>query len=83
MPYEVMIHKKAEKKFEKLDDGDLKERLREAFKLLAEPFNLDTIKIQGEENTYRTRIGKYRILEIIKGGKVYIVDFDVRGKIYK
>jgi len=83
MVLQVLIHKKAQRKFEKLDDNDLKERLREAFRLLCEPFSLDTIKIQGEEGTYRTRIGKYRILWILEDGIAYITDFDVRGKIYK
>lgn len=83
MAYQVLIHKRARRKFEKLKDHELKERLREVFRLLSEPFSLDTIKIQGEEHTYRTRLGKYRILEIIQEGVVYVVDFDVRGKIYK
>ncbi len=83
MPYQVLIHKKTQKKFDKLDDNELKERLREVFKLLVEPFNLDTIKISGEEHTYRTRVGKYRILEIIREGVVYVADFDTRGRIYK
>jgi len=80
---QVVIHKKAKKKFEKIADSGLKERLKDAFKLLSDPFSLDTIKIKGEEHTYRTRIGKYRILFIIEDKTVYIVDFDTRGKVYK
>ncbi len=83
MPYAVMIHKKAQDKFNKIREQELKDRLREVFKLLSEPFNLDTIKIHGEECTHRTRVGKYRILEVIRDGVVYIVDFDIRGKVYK
>lgn len=79
----VLIHKKAKKKFESLADPALKERLKDALGLLSDPFSLDTIKIKGEENTYRTRIGKYRILFIIEEQVVYVVDFDTRGKIYK
>ncbi|MFH2023199.1 MAG: type II toxin-antitoxin system RelE/ParE family toxin [Candidatus Micrarchaeota archaeon] len=80
---QVLVHKKAKKKFERIADSDLKERLKDAFKLLSDPFSLDTIKIKGEEHTYRTRIGKYRILFIIEDKTVYIVDFDTRGKVYK
>ncbi|MCX6768170.1 MAG: type II toxin-antitoxin system RelE/ParE family toxin [Candidatus Micrarchaeota archaeon] len=83
MVYEVVVHEKARRKFDKLRDTVLKERLQELFKLLSEPFNLDTVKIKGEENVYRTRIGKYRVLEVIRDGMVYVVDFDHRGKIYK
>ena len=81
--YQVLIHKKAQKKFEKLGDEQLKERLKEVFKLLSDPSSLDTIKIHGEDNTYRTRLGKYRIMWIKETDCVYIVDFDVRGRIYK
>jgi mRNA interferase RelE/StbE len=80
---QVLIHKRAQKKFQRLCDAELKERLKDAFGLLSNPFSLDTIKIKGEENTYRSRIGKYRILFIIDGGTVFIVDFDTRGKVYK
>lgn len=83
MKFNVLIHKKARKKFEKIYDKDLKERLKEAFKILSDPFSLDTIKIKGEEHTYRTRIGKYRVIYVIRDKTVYIVDFDTRGKIYK
>lgn len=83
MVYEVFVHEKARRKFGKLKDAVLKERLRELFKLLSEPFNLDTVKIKGRESVYRTRIGKYRVLEKIEGGTVYVTDFDHRGKIYK
>ncbi len=78
-----MLHKNVQKKFEKLVDTELKERLREVFGLLNEPFVLDTIKIQGQEHIYRTRVGKYRVLEVIEDGIVYVVDFDTRGKVYK
>ena len=67
----------------KLVNELLKERLKEAFKLLSDPFNLDTIKIQGQDDTYRTRIGKYRILWIKEDQIIYIFDFDVRGRVYK
>ena len=82
LPFEVLIHERAKKKLEKTDDL-LKSRMKQAFKLLSEPFSLDTIKIKGEEHSYRTRMGKYRILFFIEGKTVHIVDFDTRGKIYK
>lgn len=83
MGFEVLIHKRAKSKLDKLKDSGLKGRLTEAFGLLSDPFSMDTVKIHGEEHTYRTRIGKYRIIHIIEGGTVYVVDFDTRGKIYK
>jgi len=47
--------------------------------------NLDIIKIIGEDDTYRVRIGKIRVLFVIsqKGEELIIVDIDFRGNIYK
>lgn len=83
MSYVVHITKKATKKFAGLRDADLKARLKEAFALLSDPFNLDTVKIKGGTKMYRTRIGKYRILFILEKQIVLVFDFDTRGKIYK
>ena len=83
MAFEVYIHKKAERKLDKIRDIGLKERLKNAFKLLSEPFSLDTVEMEDEESTYRTRIGRYRVLWVLEKGVVYIVDFDTREKAYK
>lgn len=83
MKFVVLVHKKVLKKLDSLPDQDTKDRLKEAFKLLSDPYSLDTIKISGEENVYRTRVGKYRILFVKEGDTLYITDFDTRGKIYK
>jgi mRNA interferase RelE/StbE len=81
--YEVFIHKKAERKLDKIREAGLKGRLTDAFRLLSEPFSLDTVKMEDEENTYRTRIGRYRILWVLDNEAVCIVDFDTREKAYK
>lgn len=83
MWYQVFIHKKIKKKFDRIRDQVLKNRLKDVFMLLSDPFALDTIKIIGEEDTFRTRIGKYRILFILQKNAVFIIDFDIRGNIYK
>ncbi len=49
MAFDVYLHKQAKKKFDRLKDLELKSRLKEAFGLLSEPFNLDTVKIHGEK----------------------------------
>ena len=82
MPFKVLIHERAKKKLGKTGEL-LGDRLKQAFRLLSDPFSLDTIKIKGQEHTYRTRMGKYRILFFIEGKTVHVVDFDTRGKIYK
>ena len=73
------------KKF--LDDANiqLKERLKLKISLLTEPFEVDSIKIKGEEDTYRTRLGDYRILFLIQKEEqiVVVVRIDKRSRIYK
>jgi mRNA-degrading endonuclease RelE of RelBE toxin-antitoxin system len=83
MQFTVILHVKARKKLMKIREEDIRLRLEEAFRLLSDPFNLDTVKMEGQEGVYRTRIGKYRIISVIERGVVHITDFDVRGKIYK
>lgn len=83
MPFEVLIHKRAQRKFDKIREATLRGRLKAAFLLLSEPFSLDTIRMADEEDTYRTRIGRYRILFVMDRETVWIVDFDTREKAYK
>jgi len=46
---------------------------------------LDVVKIAGEENTFRLRVGKYRVLFKIyeKEKVIVIVKADLRRRIYK
>lgn len=82
MPFKVLIRHKAKKKIEKCE-RDVKERMEGVFGLLNEPFKLHTVKLRGEEGSYRTRVGKHRILFVLIKDTVYILDFDYRGKVYK
>lgn len=43
---------------------------------------LDIRKLKGKkEKWFRARIGRYRILFILKEGKIYVSDINIRGKI--
>jgi len=44
---------------------------------------LDVVKIAGEENTFRLRVGKYRVLFKIYEKVIVIVKADLRRRIYK
>lgn len=47
------------------------------------PFSMIGVKkMQGEENAYRLRVGKIRIVYRIIPGDIEIVDIDYRGNIY-
>jgi mRNA interferase RelE/StbE len=43
----------------------------------------DIKAIQGEENCYRMRIGRYRILLTISDDQIIVSDIGTRGGIYK
>lgn len=79
------------KEFDKFLDKhrDLSSKIIAKLELIAQnPFNttLDIAKLQGQENHYRLRVGKYRVLYEIRDGEILIIyayKADSRGGIYK
>lgn len=68
--------------------NDIRQRVLDKLEILAQnPYKntLDIQKLQGRDNRYRLRVGKYRILyEIIENQiLIYAYDADSRGGIYK
>lgn len=85
MEYEVKFSKKAEKAYKKLP-GSIKLRIDQKINYLRmSPRGNDTKKLAGQVNSYRTRVGSYRIVYEIEDGKllVWILDVGARGAIYK
>jgi len=84
--FNILLSNKAEKFLKKIDSVK-REKIKLKLKLLVDfpDRNLDIIKIIGEDDTYRVRIGKIRVLFVIsqKGEELIIVDIDFRGNIYK
>ena len=67
---------------------DIQQRVVESFEIIAQnPYQnaLDIVKLKGEENKYRLRLGKYRFLyEIIEEQiLVYAYKANSRGDVYK
>ncbi|MBO3804026.1 MAG: type II toxin-antitoxin system RelE/ParE family toxin [Candidatus Brockarchaeota archaeon] len=86
MTYRILVHKNAVSFLRQLDSR-LRDNIVEHLKQL-EDFprtRLDVVKIAGEENTFRLRVGKYRVLfRIYEEEKVIvIVKADLRSRIYK
>lgn len=85
-----MYKLKTSKAFDKFLDKhrDLSSTIIAKLELIAQnPYNttLDIAKLQGYENHYRLRVGKYRILyEILEQEiLIYAYDADSRGGVYK
>ena len=73
------------RKFLRTADKDLQKRILDEIKKLSEdPRPRGSVKLIGEENTYRIRIGDYRVLyEIHYNQKtVLLVKIDKRSRVY-
>jgi mRNA interferase RelE/StbE len=81
MSYRVIIEKKAEK-FIRKQAPDVQERLLRAIYGL--PLHGDIKRLQGNGDLYRLRVGSYRIIYAVDGGKLVVCVIDVgnRGQIY-
>ncbi|MDE5816306.1 MAG: hypothetical protein K2H55_02220 [Helicobacter sp.] len=86
MPYQI----KTSKEFDKFLDKhrDLVPKIVRSLRIIAQnPYQnaLDIVKLKGEENKYRLRLGKYRFLyEIIEEQiLVYAYKANSRGDVYK
>jgi len=70
---------------EKIDPRH-REKIRDRIRLLAtEPQHHGSIKLSGEENAYRTRVGRYRIVYEIYDAEVVVcvVNVDHRKDVYR
>jgi mRNA interferase RelE/StbE len=86
MPYTVSIKPKAEKYLAGLRDVRLFERLRKAIRALgSDPRPPGSLKLQGESDLYRIRVGDYRIIYEIQDAVlvVLIVEVGNRRDIYR
>lgn len=81
--YRVKVHRDVEKFLRKIPKHDT-ERIREMILSLKDPFSSKPVKVKGEENTFRLRVGKYRILFFIdEDQKIVIVSkVDKRERVY-
>ena len=85
MKYTVKIRPSALKSIEKIEKR-LAEKIIERIDLLAEnPRHHGSLKLSGEENAYRTRVGKYRIIYEIYDTEVLVsmIAVDHRKDVYR
>jgi mRNA interferase RelE/StbE len=86
MKFRILLHKRADKFLRELKSEERK-RIVDKLKQLEDfpAARLDIVKIAGEENTFRLRIGNYRVLFKVYGQEkiIVIVKLDTRKKIYR
>ena len=75
--YQVNLSKKAEKAFIKIRTDYVKLIQKSLLDIAEDPYFGDVIKLKGEINTYRKRVGIYRIIYSIYQDMVYIEVLDI------
>ncbi|MGZ3633060.1 MAG: type II toxin-antitoxin system RelE family toxin [Parachlamydiaceae bacterium] len=85
MKYEVEVIGSAKKALKNIEAQYIKKILERIDFLQIDPRHYRSIKLSGKENTYRTRVGKYRIVYEIYDEKVLVivVNVDHRKDIYR
>ena len=85
MNYRIEFTRKAAKLFKKLSNAD-KQRLKPKIDALAKnPRPSGVVKLSGEDDLYRVRVGDYRIIYSIKDNRllVLVVKIGHRRNIYR
>ena len=85
MKYTVQIRPTALKTISKLEKK-IAQKIMERIDFLAiEPRHHGSIKLSGDENAYRTRVGKYRIIYEIYDSQILVsvINVDHRKDVYR
>ena len=85
MKYAIQIRPSAQKAISKIEKKFAQEIIKRIDLLATDPRPHGSIKLSGEKNAYRTRVGKYRIIYEIYDSAVLIsvINVDHRKDIYR
>ena len=85
MKYTVKIRPSAQKSLAKIEKKFTQKIIEKIDSLANDPRHHGSIKLSGEENAYRTRVGKYRIIYEIFDDQVLVsvINVDHRKDIYR
>lgn len=85
MRYQVKVAASAKKSLQNIESQYAKKILERINLLEIDSRHPGSIKLSGKNNTYRTRVGKYRILYEIYDDKVLVlvVNIDHRKDVYR
>jgi mRNA interferase RelE/StbE len=82
MTFEIFLSRQARKFLDRLDAAT-RNRIVEKLRLLSDnPFALPYKKIKDRENTYRVRIGDFRIIYTVRGNEIRVLRIDKRERVY-
>ena len=84
MKYQIFVNPKIEKSLSKIELRTAK-KIRDKIRSLADnPRQMGAIKLKGEDNAYRVRVGDYRIIYEIYDSKilVLVMHIDHRKDVY-
>ena len=80
MNWNVKIAKRASKQMKRISKKDVQYLLNALESLIEDPYWGDIEKISGETNTWRRRVGNYRILYEIFSNEKFVSVFDIRRR---
>lgn len=85
MRYQVKVVASAKKSLKNIESQYVNKILQRIDLLHTDPRHHGSIKLSGRENTYRTRVGKYRIVYEVYDEKVLVlvVNVDHRKDVYR
>ena len=85
MKYRVEVIASVKKSLKNIETAYVKKIIQKIDLLQTDPRHHGSIKLTGIENTYRTRVGKYRIIYEIYDDKVLVlvVNVDHRKDVYR
>lgn len=78
--WEISFSNKAVKSLAKIPNTKIDLIKKALFELELDPFLGDVLKLKGEINTYRKRVGTYRILYTIYKEIIYIEILDIKKR---
>lgn len=80
MSWQINLTKYAEKQLRRLSAKEREHIERTIGEMEANPFHGDIVKLSGEENEWRRRVGSYRIMYNLLSDKRVIFIYDIKRR---
>ena len=80
MSWEFRIAKRVSKQLKRIPKKEVLNLMGALDEMVENPYRGDLQKIEGEQNTWRRRVGNYRILYEIFSNKKFVAVLDIRRR---